>query len=74
MTIPLFSREGSFPPVDALCGTLYVACCSVGVRGLANTALSCPVSPAFIDQINHPICLNGVNLQPATDEVFYVPS
>jgi hypothetical protein len=57
MTIPLFSREGGFPPADALCETL-----------------SCTVSPAFIDRINHPICLNRVDLQPAAYEVFYVSS
>lgn len=36
--------------------------------------VSCPVSPAFINKINHPIGLNGVNLQLAAYEVFYAHS
>jgi hypothetical protein len=84
MTIPLFSREGSFPPAlwvspkpfgHALrTKTLREPSCSWGKPARLRCLISCPLSPAFIDKINSPISLNAVNLQLAAYEVFYVHS
>ncbi len=84
MIISLFSREGCFPSTFRVSPkpfghalrteTLRERSRSWGKPPRPPCLTYCPVFPVFIDKINHPICLNGVNLQLAAYEVFYVPS